>query len=54
MDARKVTTSKLKKKHTETFLTSLVYLFAVSSEISDLCEISELLLFVSYFAYQNK
>jgi len=26
----------------------------VSSEISDLCEISELLLFVSYFASQNK
>jgi len=26
----------------------------VSSEISDLCKISELLLFVSYFASQNK
>jgi len=26
----------------------------VSSEISDLCEISDLLLFVSYFAGQNK
>jgi len=25
-----------------------------SSEISDLCEISDLLLFVSYFASQNK
>jgi len=26
----------------------------VSSEIPDLCEISDLLLFVSYFAIQNK
>jgi len=26
----------------------------VSSEISDLCEISDLLLFFSYFASQNK
>jgi len=26
----------------------------VSSEISDLCEISDLLLFLSYFASQNK
>jgi len=26
----------------------------VSSEISDLCEISDLLLFISYFASQNK
>jgi len=26
----------------------------VSSEISDLCEISDLLLFVSYFASQSK
>jgi len=28
--------------------------FPVSSEISDLCEISDLLLFFSYFASQNK
>ena len=26
----------------------------VSSEISDLCEISDFFLFFSYFAYQNK
>jgi len=28
--------------------------YPVSSEISDLCEISDLLLFFSYFACQNK
>ena len=28
--------------------------FLVSSEISDLCEISDLLLFLGYFASQNK
>jgi len=30
------------------------FLNPVSSEISDLCEISDLLLFVSYFTFQNK
>ena len=30
------------------------YRAPVSSEISDLCEISDLLLFLSYFASQNK
>jgi len=30
------------------------HLDPVSSEISDLCEISDLFLFVSYFASQNK
>jgi len=31
-----------------------VIVFPVSSELSDLCEISDLLLFFSYFASQNK
>jgi len=33
---------------------AILTLIPVSSEISDLCEISDLLLFFSYFACQNK
>jgi len=32
----------------------LAFIYPVSSEISDLCEISDLLLFFSYFASQNR
>ena len=35
-------------------LTRLIFCLPVSSEISDLCEISDLLFLVSYFASQNK
>jgi len=38
----------------ETLFVFLIWIVPVSSEISDLCEISDLLLFFSYFVSQNK
>jgi len=42
------------QKHVLTLTISNEKNYSVSSEISDLCEISDLLLFVSYFAFQSE